>query len=225
MGEPRQQPRRRVAWLDMEIVSPRAPPSPPDRGWRARSGRTPMRASPCRSPPCPRSARRGRGGPRDRPKAFPLRPARGQSANRRGADGARREARRLREDRRPRPFSCEAGSWAVRLERRRRIEPRLDRRPDGGGDLVFAPPGVDDDTTPGLGGGDVEEGAPQGFMESQPLRFEPVGGRPPGLRSAARLRPTSGDKSRISVRSGRFGPTVRRSSAAMNSGGRLPAAP
>ena len=61
------------------------------------------------------------------------------------------------------------------LTARRRIEPRLDRRPDGGGDLVFASVGVDDDAAPGLGGGDVEERPPKGFVKGQPLRFEPVG--------------------------------------------------
>ena len=66
--------------------------------------------------------------------------------------------------------SCE-----LRLERARRIEPALDRRPNGGGDVVFASIGVDDDAAQRLGRGDVEERPPKGLMKRQPLRFEPVG--------------------------------------------------
>ena len=154
----------------MEIRRARAPPLPSDRGWRARSGRTARPASPCRSPPCPRSARRGQGGPRDRPRAFPLRRAHGRPANRHDGDGARQAAHRLQEVRRSRPSSCELG-----LERARRIEPALDRRPNGRGDLVFDAVGVDDGAAPRLGGGDVEERPPEGQVKRQSLRFEPVG--------------------------------------------------
>ena len=42
------------------------------------------------------------------------------------------------------------------------MEPALDRRPNGGGDIVFASIGVDDCAAPGLGGGDVEERLPKG---------------------------------------------------------------
>ena len=66
--------------------------------------------------------------------------------------------------------SCKLG-----LERARRIEPALDCRPNGGGDLVFGSVGVDDDATQRLGCGDFEERPPQGLVKRQPLRFEPVG--------------------------------------------------
>jgi hypothetical protein len=60
-------------------------------------------------------------------------------------------------------------SCTLRLERACWVEPGLDRRPDGGGDVVFASVGVDDDAAPRLGRGDVEERPPQDVVKRQPL--------------------------------------------------------
>ena len=74
------------------------------------------------------------------------------------------------------------------------IEPALDRRPDGGGDIVLASVGIDHDAATGLGGGNIEERPPQGLMKRQPLRFEPVRQAP----SSSRGSPLKAD-SRVEV--------------------------
>ena len=90
MGELGEQPRRRMARIDMQIARLAHRLRGRVRVGEHEAGERAMRASPCRSPPCRRSARRGRGAPRDRPRAFPLRRACVRPANRHGADGARR---------------------------------------------------------------------------------------------------------------------------------------
>ena len=55
------------------------------------------------------------------------------------------------------------------LERARRMEPALDCRPYGRGDVVFASIRVDERAAQRLGRSDVEECPPKGFMKRQPL--------------------------------------------------------
>src|ERR1700722_4165540 len=61
------------------------------------------------------------------------------------------------------------------LERAHGMEPTLDCRPYGRGDVVFASIRLDDCAAQRLRRSDVEECPPKGFMKRRPLGFETVG--------------------------------------------------
>lgn len=97
----------------------------------------------------------------------------------------------------------------------RHSEALADRAPDDLGHLVLGARRIDDDAALRFGSRDLEEDPPAPLVLRYRVTLEPV--RQEGwtlqARAAARTRPISTGRSRISVRSGRVGHTAIRSSA------------